>query len=102
MVLLNKNTGEVAWVSAYPHGDLSDVNITEPAGGTGVRGKPNVALSRVQHEWQPIISGLLKEPIKDFRKNFKSIEDFNRYIGKEAAQTGERVALEDFGDTQPR
>jgi len=86
LVLKNKNTDEIALVSAYPHG-RSDINVVEPAGGTGVKGKPYVRLSSIWHTWEPIISPLRSEPTFGFRKNFRNIEEFNRYLGKDAARS---------------
>jgi hypothetical protein len=95
MVLLNKRSGEVAWVSGY--NVTGDVNVMEPSGGRGPTGYPNVKLSGLLGEWDPILSGLLAEPIKDFRKTYRDIDAFNRDIGKDAADYEQTSVIEELG-----
>jgi len=99
-VMLNRRSGEVALVSAYIHGRRG-LMIVEPSGATGKRGKPNVPMqSAMNRGWDPIISVLRKETLKDFYKGFKDIADYNRYLGKEAAEL-DRTSIEDFVGSKP-
>lgn len=99
-VMLNRRSGEVALVSAYPHG-RSGVLIVEPSGATGKRGKPNVPIkSAMNRGWEPIIAVLRGDPVKDFYKGFKDIADYNRYLGTEASQL-ESSSTEEFIGARP-
>lgn len=91
-VLLNRKTGQVALVSAYPvPKSRGSVRIVEPSGATGKMGKPNVAIdSALRRNWEPIFAILKKEPVKDFHKGFKDIADYNQYLGTDAAQAESR------------
>jgi hypothetical protein len=94
-VMLNKRSGEVALVSAYVHGRRG-LMVTEPSGATGKRGKPNVPMqSAINRGWDPILAILRKDPLKDFYKGFKDIAEYNRYLGREAAEL-DRTSVEDF------
>jgi hypothetical protein len=89
LLLENRNTKEAVLVSAYPHG-RTGVRLMEPAGGTGIKGRPNVGIEDVLKSykgWEPKVSILLKDPIKDFRKRFKNRAEFDDYLGREASQT---------------
>lgn len=102
-VMLNKNTGQVALVSAYPYGAgaKKGIRIVEPSGATGKVGKPNVPIeSAMRRGWEPIIAILKKDPVKDFYKGFKDIAEYNRYLGKEAGEL-ETSSMEEFIGERP-
>lgn len=99
VVMRNKNSGQVALVSAYPTPrSEGGIRLVEPSGATGVRGRPNVSIqSAMSRGWEPIISVLRKEPLQNFSKSFKDIADFNRYLGSDAAQMEANSAEELVG-----
>jgi hypothetical protein len=82
MVMRNKRNGEVALVSAYPHG-RSDINVMHPY-GTGIKDKPNISFENLPKEWVPEYVGLLREPVQNFRKTFNNYTSFHEYLGKAA------------------
>jgi hypothetical protein len=99
-VMLNRNTGEVALVSAYID-PRKGLRVVEPSGATGKRGKPHVQIaSPMQRGWEPIIAILRRDPVRGFYKGFDDIADYNRYLGREAAEL-DRSSTEEFVGSRP-
>lgn len=94
LVLLNPRSGTVHIVSAYEHPGMTeetttqgktrvkDIRVLDPISPT----KESVPFRSIANRYKLLYTGLLDEPVRKFRQDFKSLSEYNEDFGKEASE----------------
>jgi hypothetical protein len=81
--LINRATGRVSLVSTYAERGRDETRLLDPDSGAARR---HSALPTILKRYRVLYSGLLDQPVQNFRQDYASLPDFMEKFGSEAAE----------------